>query len=186
MSYLAAGLQVILHGPNPRSLEPYKEAWHLLKENAPTLFVRKAKPLSDQLRAIIAAVEKQNLPYELIRSKRANLKQDYREYAQRRILIKGKRCAIFKANRLPESTHLWDVALFRAPKAAWAEILLYIYGDDIYVVPRAAMPCKTTLSLDSSRIYDYRNAWCVLDEVDPTDWKQVVRYRKLLEKGKDG
>jgi hypothetical protein len=142
-----------------------------LKENAPSLFERKVESLSRQLRKIISEAEKQNLPYELIRSRRTKLKNDYRTYMQRRILIHGKRCAIFTATLLPESTHPWDTALFHAPKDDWAEIMLHIFGEDVYVVPRSQMPHKTTLDLQSSRIYDYKNSWCVLKGVDPTSAK---------------
>jgi hypothetical protein len=117
------------------ALEPYKEARHLLKVTAPMLFERKAEVLSRQLRKIIAEAEKSNLPYELIRTKRGKQRSDYRGYAQRRILIKGKKCAIFTASMLPESSHPWDTASFAAPKDDWAEILLYILGDDVYVLP---------------------------------------------------
>jgi hypothetical protein len=64
----------------------------------------------------------------------------------------------------------------------WAEVLLYIVAEDIYVVPREQMPHETSLSLDSTRIYDYRNSWCVLDGVDPTSWHQMREYRKRLER----
>src|SRR6266481_7757024 len=48
------------------ALEPYKEAWHLLKEITPLLFERKTEALSSQLRKIIAEADKYNLGYELI------------------------------------------------------------------------------------------------------------------------
>src|SRR6266481_2833271 len=48
------------------ALEPYKEAWHLLKETTPLLFERKSEALSSQLRKIIAEADKYNLGYELI------------------------------------------------------------------------------------------------------------------------
>lgn len=143
------------------TLGPYMEAWHLLKETAPTLFERKVESLSGQLRKIIAETEKRNLPYELIRSKRGASKNDYREYAQRRILIRGKRCAIYAASLLPDCNQAWDGAVFKTPKEDWAEVLLYIVDDDVYVVPREEMPHETSLSLDSTRIYDYKNSWCV-------------------------
>jgi hypothetical protein len=164
------------------ALEPYKEAWHLLKETAPLLFERKVEVLSKQLRTIVAAAEKYNLRYELVRSKRAALKNDYRMYAQRRILINGKRCTIFTANMLPESSHPWDTAFFPAPKDEWAEILLYILGDDVYVLPRNHMPHDTTLDLQSGRIYDYKNSWCVLEGVNPTSFREMAEYRKRMLK----
>lgn len=145
-------------------LEPYKEAWHLLKETTPLLFERKAEALSGQLRRIIAEAKKRNLPYELIPSKRSVSRFDYRTYKQRRILINGKRCAVFTASLLPNHDQNWDGAVFKVPKDSWAEILLYILNEDIYVVPRDQMPHETSLSLDSTRIYDYRNAWCAVDD----------------------
>lgn len=162
------------------ALESYKDAWHLLKETNPLLFERNVVSLSAQLRKIIAAAEIHKLNYELIRSKRAERKNDYRMYAQRRIIISGRRCAIFTANMLPENSHPWDTAFFSAPKDDWAEILLYILGDDVYVLPRNQIHHDTTLDLQSSRIYDYKNSWCVLAGVDPTSSKQTAKYRVVV------
>jgi hypothetical protein len=156
------------------ALEPYREAWHLLKETTPTLFERKMESLSIQLRTIITEVHKRNLSHELIPTKRSEYRNDYRSLMQRRILIQNKRCAIFTAKLLPESSHLWPTAIFKTPSDDWPEILLYILGDDVYVVPRSQMPCDTTLDLESSRIYDYRNSWCVLDGVDPRSSKTMA------------
>jgi len=164
------------------ALEPYKEAWHLLKETAPLMFERKMEVLSKQLLRIIAEAEKRNLPYELILTKRGKQGGDYRVYAQRRILIKGKKCAIFTASMLPESSHPWDTAFYPSPKNDWAEILLYILGDDIYVLPRNQIPHDTTLELQNSRIYDYKNSWCVLEGVDPTSSRELAEYRKRRQK----
>jgi len=62
------------------------------------LFERNSRwRLSKQLRRVIEEAAKRMLPYALIRSKRGVRKSDYRTFAQRRILIKGKRCAIFTA-----------------------------------------------------------------------------------------
>jgi hypothetical protein len=148
--------------------EPYKEAWHLLKETAPAMLERRMESLSPQLRRVVAEAEKRSLPYELIRTERGKKKIDYRTWAQRRILIRGKRCAIYTASLLPDRDQAWDGAVFKVPKEDWAEVLLYIIDDDIYVVPREHMPQYTSLSLDSTRIWDYRNSWCVLDGADPT------------------
>jgi hypothetical protein len=73
-------------------------------------------------------------------------------------LIKEKRCAIYTATLLPDRDQVWDGAVFKVPKDDWAEVLLYIIDEDIYVVPREQMPHYTSLSLDSRQIYDYRNA----------------------------
>jgi hypothetical protein len=150
------------------ALEPYKEAWHLLKETAPPLFERKTEALSQQLRRIISEAEKHNLTYELIRTKRAARRNDYRTYAQRRILIKGRRCAIFTATVLQNNYKGYEASFFPAPHDDWAEILLYILGEDVYVLPSNKMPYDTTLSLNSTQVHDYKNSWCVLDGVDPT------------------
>lgn len=140
------------------SLEPYKEAWHLLKEADPALFERNIERISDQLRTIIAAAEHHNLSYELVQSKRGEQKNDYRTHRQRRIVIEGKRCSIFTASLLPEDTHPWPTAVFKTSHDPWPEIFLYILNNDIYVVPRGQMPYETTLDLES-RIHDYKNNW---------------------------
>jgi hypothetical protein len=160
------------------ALEPYKEAWHLLKETTAILFERKMESVSIQLRKIIAEADKHNLSHELVRSKRGESRNDYRTFMQRRILVQNKRCAIFTAKILPEGGHLWPTAMFKTPKDDWAEVLLYILGDDVFVVPRSKMPYDTTLDLQSSRIYDYRNSWCVLDGVDPTSPKSMAQWLK--------
>jgi hypothetical protein len=160
------------------ALESYKEAWHLLKETTASLFERKMESLSIQLRTIITEVQKNNLSHELIPTKRSEHRNDYRTVMQRRILIQNKRCAIYTAKLLPESSHLWPTAMFKTPKDDWAEVLLYILGDDVFVVPRSKMPYDTTLDLQSSRIYDYRNSWCVLDGVDSTSPKSMAQWLK--------
>ena len=161
------------------ALEPYKEAWHLLKETTSILFERKVESLSKQLRRVIEEAAKRNLPCELIRSKRGDRRNDYRTYAQKRILIKGKRCAVYTASLLDNRDQAWDGAVFKVPRDDWAEVLLYIIDEDIYVVPREQMPHYTSLSLDSRQIYDYRNAWwCVLDGVDPTSSLHMKEYRQ--------
>jgi len=144
------------------ALEPYQDAWHLLKETSPLLFERKMESVSIQLRKIIAEVGRHNLRYELVRSKRGEQKNDYRTFMQRRILIQNKRCAIFTAKLLPENSHPWPTAIFRTPNDDWPEILLYILADDVYVVPRSQMPHETTLDLESARIHDYKNSWSLL------------------------
>jgi hypothetical protein len=106
------------------ALEPYREAWHLLKETTASLFERKMEPLSIQLRKIIAEAGKHNLSHQLIRSKRSELKNDYRTFMQRRILIQDKRCAIFTAKLLPGSSHPWPTAIFKTSSDDWAEVLL--------------------------------------------------------------
>jgi len=47
------------------ALEPYKEAWHLLKETTPLLFERKIEALSKQLRRVIEEAAKRKIPYDL-------------------------------------------------------------------------------------------------------------------------
>lgn len=147
------------------SLEPFKEAWHLLKETAPGLFERRTQGLSDQLQTVIAAAEQRNMSYELVRSKRGARTNDYRTYKQRRIVIEGRRCAIFTASLLPEESHPWPTAIFKISRDPWPKFFLYILHDDIYVVPRNQMPHETTLDLES-RIFDYKNNWSVLKGAD--------------------
>jgi hypothetical protein len=159
------------------ALEPYKEAWHLLKETTASLFERKMESLSIQLRKIVAEADKHKLSHELIRSKRSESRNDYRTFLQRRILIQNKRCAIYTAKLLPENGHPWPTAIFKTPSDDWAEILLYILGDDVYVVPRSRMLYDTTLDLESSRIYDYKNSWCVFNGVDPTSSISLANAR---------
>jgi hypothetical protein len=54
---------------------------------------------------------------------------------QRRIMINGKKCAIFKAIMLRDTDYSYDVAYFSAPKDNWGDFLLYILYEDVYVLP---------------------------------------------------
>ena len=172
-------------GRSESALEAYKNAWHLLKETTPALFERRAEALSKQLRRVTEEAKKRSLPYDLIPLKGDKGKRDYRNYKQRRILIKGRKCAIFTVSLFSSNAnHVWDGAVFKTTRDTWPEIFLYILDDDIYVVPRTQFPHDSSLSLDSSRIYDFRNAWCVLDGVDPTSWKEVAEYKgRILSEG---
>jgi hypothetical protein len=71
-----------------------------------------------------------------------------------------------------------------AGRSTMAEFLLHILDDDVYVFPASHFLTHdtTTLSLNSSRVFDYKNAWCVLEGVDPTSWKEMREYRKRLAK----
>lgn len=74
-----------------------------------------------------------------------------------------------KDYRLRSARKRWPTAIFQTPKGDdWTEILLYILGQDVCVVPRSRMPLETTLDLESPWIYDHRNAWCVFKGIDPT------------------
>jgi len=160
------------------ALEPFKDAWHWLKETTPVLFERRTEALSKQLRRVIEEAEKRSLPYELITTKPG---RNYRTYAQRRILIKGRRCAIFRVSLFsPKPHHAREAALFRTTTDDWPEIFLYILDEDIYVVPRAQVPHERSLSLNNSRMNDFKNAWCVLDGVDPTSWKEMKEHKRRL------
>ena len=97
-------------------------------------------------------------------------------------MINGKRCVIFTANLLPKSSHPWPTALFKAPKGDWADFLLYILNDDVYVFPKGKFTQNSAMALSAGYIYDYKNSWCVLEGVDPTSSKQMDEYRKRLEK----
>ena len=145
------------------------------------MFERNVISFSKQLQRVVAEAERHNLSYELIQTKRGKAINTYRLYKQRRIIINGKRCAIYTANMLPEDKTC-DNAFFSAPKDDWAEFLLHILGDDIYVFPSNHFHHDTTFSLDSGRVFDYRNAWCVLEGVDPTSWYEMCEYGKGFAK----
>jgi hypothetical protein len=36
--------------------------------------------------------------------------------------------------------------------------------------------------MESGRVYDYKNAWCVLDGVNPASSQEMAEYRKRPEK----
>jgi hypothetical protein len=167
------------------ALEPYKNAWRLLKETSPALFKRGAVVLSPQLRRVIEVANKRGLPYELIPLKGERAKRDYRNYKQRRILIAGRRCAIFTVTLFASNSDgVLNAGIFKTTRDEWPEIFLYIFDDDIYVVPRERIPHTSALSLfgSRSRIYEYRNAWCVLSGVDPASSEQIAEYERRMNR----
>jgi hypothetical protein len=145
-----------------QTLTAYRNAWQLLQETSPKLFVRRFAHLSPPLRRVISALEVRNIPYKLVRSKKGNERTQGRIYRQRRLLVNRRRCAIFTPKYIERTTTYSPVVIFKTANDDWTEFMLYLLDEDFYVVPREQLPYTTTLTLSSSRIRDCKNNWDVL------------------------
>jgi len=147
------------------TLEKYKNAWHLLSQVSLDMMMRRNNRLSWQLQSVILAAESRGLQFELIRSAKAKRRQtNFRTYLQRRIIIEGKRCAIYSAPEvIGTKAKECRVVVVKAPRDDWADFQVYLTKMGItYVVPRGHIPKTTTLSLNSPVLIPYENAWDLL------------------------
>jgi hypothetical protein len=149
-----------------KSLEEYRNAWNLLTEAiSPTLTERKFEAISSQLQSVISGAQQAGLEVELIRTKKGQRRNDYRSVFQRRVLVSGKRCAIYSGVRINKDLDLnqYNIVILRASRDSWPEFCLYIVEDGaVYVIPRGTITHTTTLSLNSPDLRPYRNAWDLL------------------------
>jgi hypothetical protein len=151
----------------PESLEPYKNAWHLLSDVSLDLMMRRKNRLSWQLQSIMLAAESRGLQFELIKTRKAIKRpNDFRVYLQRRIMIEGKRCSIYSASGVPRPNEKeCRVVVVKGPRDTWADFQLYLTKDGVtYVVPRGQISKTTSLSLNSPVLVPYQNAWHLLSE----------------------
>jgi hypothetical protein len=149
----------------PASLEQYKNAWHLLSQVSLDMMMRRNNRLSWQLQSVILAAESRGLQFEMIRTaKGKSRKTNFRTFHQRRIIIEGKRCAIYSASEvIGTKTKECRVIVVKAPRDDWADFRVHLTKFGItYVVPRGHIPKTTTLSLNSPVLIPYENAWDLL------------------------
>jgi hypothetical protein len=147
------------------SLEQYKNAWHLLSQVSVDMMMRRNNRLSWQLQSVILAAESRGLQFEMIRTaKGKSRKTNFRTFHQRRIIIEGKRCAIYSASEvIGTKTKECRVIVVKAPCDDWADFRVYLTKFGVtYVVPRGHIPKTTTFSLNSAVLISYENAWDLL------------------------
>jgi hypothetical protein len=170
------------------TMEQFHNCWDSLrKTSTPGITERRFTVLNWQLQTIIKAAEEASLEVTLL--KRKNLRP-WPIYAQRRILVATRRCAVYSCSRLSPDPNQqrYDYIFLRRPKANWAEFQLCIVRDGpasftTYVIPIGVIPQKTTASLDNSCLQFYKNNWkllvaCDLSPGTPINWRPLKPIEK--------
>ena len=172
-------------GLAPESLEPYRDAWELLQQ---TFFPssKKFEILSWQLQGVKTSAEKAGLEVEFIKTKKTEDGRRWPPVIKRRILISGKKCAVFSVARIsqdPEKSS-YNYAVFKASDEDWPEFQLHIVKStgracDVFVIPRKHIAATTSASLDHPELARYKNAWALLtvtpeflQTIRPIQWKE--------------
>lgn len=155
-------------GRSPESLEHYRDAWELLKQDLPE--AEKAfEVLSWQLQTVKQSAQNAGFEVELIKTKKHQDGRQWPSVIKRRLLIAGKKCSIFTAARIsqdPEKRQ-YNYANFKASQEKWPEFQLYVVKGagnftDVFVVPRNHLITSTSASLDHPELARYKNAWNLL------------------------
>jgi hypothetical protein len=173
-------------GWSPESLEPYRDAWELLQQGVHNSAEKKFEILSWQLQAVKTAVQNADLEVEFIKTKKHKDGRNWPPVVKRRVLVAGKKCAIFSATRIsqdPEKLR-YNYAIFKISHEKWHEFLLYLTRNvddtcDVFVVPRKHITATTSAALDHPELVRYKNAWGLLTASDetlavipPVKWKE--------------
>jgi len=172
-------------GLSPESLECYRDAWELLKQDLPES-EKEFEILSWQLQAVQQSCKNAGLEVEFIKTKKHQDGRRWPPVIKRRILIAGKRCSIYTASRISQdpNKHEYNYAIFKASREEWPEFQLYVMkgageSSDIFVVPRHHLLTTTSASVDHPELARYRNAWNLLTEssealarIPPIQWKE--------------
>jgi hypothetical protein len=187
-------------GLSPESLECYRDTWELLRQVLPDS-EKEFEILSWQLQAVEESAKYAGLEIEHIKTKKHQDGREWPPVIKRRILIAGKKCAIFSAARIsqdPEKRE-YNYAHFRASQEDWPEFQLYVIkgadnSSDIFVVPRDHLITTTSASLDHPELARYKNAWNLLIQksealaaVPPIRWREPkvppapTKHAKILQ-----
>jgi hypothetical protein len=172
-------------GLAPESLERYRDALELLQQNLPPLS-KKFKILSWQLQAVKTSAKKAGLEVEFIKTKKTEDGRRWPPVIKRRVLIAGKKCAIFSAARISQDPekHGYNYAVFKVSNEDWPEYQLHIVKSvgsacDVFVIPRKHIAATTSASLDHPELARYKNAWALLtttpeflEAIRPIAWKE--------------
>jgi hypothetical protein len=94
-------------------LTTYRHAWHPLQVTSPELFGRRFAHLSPWLRRVISGLEARDIPYQLVRSEKGKQLTKGRIYLQRRLLVNGRRCAIYAPKYIERATAHSPVVISR-------------------------------------------------------------------------
>lgn len=156
-------------GLSPESLAPYQNAWKWLKPESQAELSRNFESLSWQLQAVITRAQDAGKSIELLGTKKAEKGRRWPAIIKRRVLISGRRCAIFTANRISndESRSEYNYVLLRVPAEKWAEFHLYVIDTaalsfDVLIIPRVHLGSTTSCALDHPELAKYTNRWELL------------------------
>jgi len=175
-------------GLAPRSLTVYRGMWDLLHQGSSVdLGAKRFETLSWQLEIVSESAKHAGLEVQLIQRENYRKGGRWPPIIKRRIIIAGKKCALFSAVRLTQNpTKIqYNYALFRISKEAWPEFQLYVVENppgspfDVYVIPRHHLTKETTASLEHPELVRYKNAWSLvtasremLSTVPPIQWRE--------------
>jgi hypothetical protein len=172
-------------GLSPESLECYRDAWELLKQDLPEA-EKEFEILTWQLQAVQQSCKNAGLEVEFIKTKKHQDGRRWPPVIKRRIMAAGKKCSIFTAARISQDPKKqeYNYAIFKASQDDWPEFQLYVVkgeGDqsDIFVVPRDHLTVTTSASLDHPELARYKNAWTLLTadsdalaRIPPIQWRE--------------
>ena len=174
-------------GWTSESLQPYREAWESLKQRLPG-GSKKFETLSWQLRAVTTSAKKAGLEVQFIETKKKQEGRRWPPMIKRRVLVGGRRCAIFSAARLDRDPvkQRYNHVILKASKEPWPEFQLHVVknASDVFVIPCRRINATTSVSLDNPKLAQYKNAWALLTAsaeslatLDPIDWKMPAPPR---------
>jgi hypothetical protein len=157
-------------GRAPGSLEPYRHAWELLQQDLPSGSSEKSfEVLNWQLQPVTKSAKDAGLVVEYIDTKKHRDAGRWPPVIKRRVIIAGRKCAIFSAARLSQDPekHQYSYAVFNVPEEKWSEFLLYVVNSadnswGVFVIPRKHLTSRTSASLDHPELARYKNAWNLL------------------------
>lgn len=178
-------------GWTPATLERYREAWEVLKQH-PSDASKRFETLNWQLETIISLAQNAGLDVEFIKTEKHRNGRRWPPVVKRRLLIAGKKCAVFSATRInknPEKAG-YNYAVFKVPEEDWSDFLLYVVKSTgepsyVFVVPREHIDATTSASLDHSELARYKNAWDLLMATDkalaaisPIVWQERTDFSR--------
>jgi hypothetical protein len=174
-------------GRAPESLAPFKDAWELLQLDLPEGRSEKEFEIfSWQLHAVKLSAQRVGLEVEFIKTKKHKDGKRWPPFIKRRVIIAGRKCAVFSATRLSQNPEKrsYNYAVFKVPMEKWPEFVVYVAKETqnswhVFVVPRGHVSTWTTASLDHPELARYRNAWKFLtatpeslSAIPPIQWKE--------------
>jgi hypothetical protein len=175
-------------GWTSESLERYREAWELLGQLPPDSSKR-FETFSWQLETIRLLAQNLGLEVEFIKTKKHRNGRRWPPVIKRRVLIAGKKCAVFSATRInknPEKAQ-YNYAVFKVPDEEWSDFQLYVVrcvGEPSYVlvIPHGHIDATTSASLDPPELARYKNAWDLLTAtnesiavIPPIVWQEPTK-----------
>lgn len=156
-------------GRSIESLARFQDAWEWLQTNSDAKLDRNFETLSWQLQTVITQAQNAGQSVDLFPTKKAQRGRKWPATIKRRVMIAGRRCALFTATRIckDESKSEYNYVFLRASAGKWAEFNLYILDADVptadvLIIPRGLLLATTTCSLDHREVAKYVNRWDLL------------------------